>query len=389
MPVVSATVVHARACRRPRPASLPHAPSLPTARHASPVWQVAANQAPIYGIGADGEAYLSEGDDAPYEEHCDVCQATPEGGGRWFKCVECINYDLCEGCVQSHSHPHRLVERGARLEDVQLLDAAWSSRLDRTKLSRSMECTEDGAMQRLGEMVSSVAPSRQAGVPRLKSATSLVPRGAEASRTLAATGVAKPVAPAGTGRARAKQSSKVDQPPSAAIEANAIQALAALATLRREDLLDREGWTTASSALSALAGTAQPGYTPGYTPGNAQGGAGGSAAGRDAPPFNYRPDLGYSLGNGALEVPSGPLRGRLPPRRAPPAAVARANRPPFPPSSPEPVAPRARVAVPVPTPLPCASFQALRGVHEPPVASAAELQPTVMQRALLGRPQAL
>ena len=139
------------------------------------------------GFGPDGEAYyeLEDVDDEPFRDECDVCKATPSPSQRWFKCVHCIGFDLCEDCHANPTvprHPHPLVRRPAAIEgteaprvssrltpggggvlvslqvapagadgaasrsalrDLRLLEGLWSCRFHVKKLAATSECRED------------------------------------------------------------------------------------------------------------------------------------------------------------------------------------------------------------------------------------------------------
>ena len=139
------------------------------------------------GFGPDGEAYyeLEDVDDEPFRDECDVCKATPSPSQRWFKCVHCIGFDLCEDCHANPTvprHPHPLVRRPAAIDgteaprvssrltpggggvlvslqvtpagadgaasrsalrDLRLLEGLWSCRFHVKKLAATSECRED------------------------------------------------------------------------------------------------------------------------------------------------------------------------------------------------------------------------------------------------------
>ena len=91
--------------------------------HAEVATRGALEMAVEWGRSADGAAYVVEAPmEAAYESWCNLCgrvrpaldAAQSGGGGRcaatpWYKCVECVGFEVCPECRATIVHPHRLV----------------------------------------------------------------------------------------------------------------------------------------------------------------------------------------------------------------------------------------------------------------------------------------
>ena len=151
------------------------------AEHAELVRMVRSNHL-VHSVSVEGGTFIKQAGDEMLAGACSLCKRTPQpGDGCWYKSVECISFNVCDICQRESSIPSEhllapcpmppLLSDGSavspaawtQLEDVQLLEAVWRSRLDPTKLSAasSKQRDEGRILQRLESIVSGVPSTSQ------------------------------------------------------------------------------------------------------------------------------------------------------------------------------------------------------------------------------------
>ena len=212
-----------------------------------------------YARDADGSSVLVEDEGEAYRDVCDLCgarrsEAAPSS--KWHTCEQCVGLDVCDACLPTLNHPHKLVARlalGSATDDVPLVEAVWAHRMHGRKIAESVSDGGQGAYStsQLRSLAAGTAHPAQSLDPRLARPPAAVRKVPKNGRRAASGPEQPPRKRSRSGAARPRPSHHTYD---VATDGPVPTSTHELGAMGGGDLQDVEAWDRAVSAANVLCG---------------------------------------------------------------------------------------------------------------------------------------